>query len=352
VALWRELGVAINIAEPMLMEAYRRELKRRWRGEGDRHAPTSFYISSFPGDDPHVCGRAAIYNLMNIPEEKPLEPKVQGYFDAGKDTETNFVCRWAAEGMLLSGDETAGERQTKFSDPDVWSSGAVDAIILPYGWRKPFIVEVKTTSLDKLTSMLDNPDDTPASHAKYVRQLKTYIGYAHELPYAPRVTVCKDSWSITQDVTPGLHWCKVHRSFDCAVEEIQLSPPDDGELIYAARDEPTDKIVSYYQSYDQAFMRAGRERLAQWRRAFEDGVLPPHPREGQSKKWSVSPCTWCGVKKSTCKPDYENKVVTLDASHGLDHAEKVRGEYDYEATRAGVFARWNLSDPLKTKVAA
>jgi hypothetical protein len=40
------------------------------------------------------------------------------------------------------------------------------------------------------------------------------------------------------------------------------------------------------------------------------------------------------------KPDYANKITTLDDSYLEDVVKKIRPGYDIEAARAAVIARW------------
>ena len=346
-ALWEALGVEILIVQPMLLDAYRREAERGWRGEDD-HPHTSFYLSSFPGDDP-ACARAAVYALMDLPEEKPFDVEGIRYMDSGKATEVHFISRLAREGMLLSGDESAGEEQLRVRDHQVWASGAVDAVVLPPFWRKAHVIEVKNTSADKIVSMRDNRDATPYSHRKYVKQTKVYVGYLHEQGYSPVVTVCRDSWAIMKEILPGVWQCPRHGGFDCESETFQVQPPDDGTLIYASRDPERGRqldTVEYHFSYDPEFMRAGREQLARWRAYFEQGVLPPHIRDNGKPLWSQSPCQYCSYKPRACRLDYADKVTEIADSRAFEFARQVRPNYDYQRVRAAVFARWREQDPL------
>jgi hypothetical protein len=289
---------------------------------------------------------------MDLPDDKPREPFLSTLFDYGSDLEHHWVRRLHAEGVLLSKSPAVGDDyQTVFLDSEHWLSGASDAIILPPFWRKSHCCEVKTTGADKISAMKANRDDTPFSHQKYLRQLKTYIALTHEQPFAPEVTLCKDSWAITREFPMGMRFCPVHRSFECEVVGLRLAPPDDGTLIYSSRDDPL-TTVSYYVEYDPEFMAAGRARLAEWRGYYERGEIPPHPLEGQSKKWNVSPCRFCGMKAKACKPDYTGKVTSLAESHGVEHAEHVRGHYDYDAQRASVLDRWHVADALLVEEAA
>lgn len=351
--LWNELG-GVSVAEPILIEGYQRDAERDWRGEDGRIA-TSFYVSSYPGTDPLACARAGVYSLMGLPQEKPFDIEAIRWMEAGKALEMDFIRRFAAQGKLLSGNEEAGESQTKFGDPTVWSSGAVDAIILPYGWRKGHCVEIKNTSAEKMAAMRANREDTPWSHKKYVRQIKTYIGYAYEQKWAPKVTLCEESWAITKDAgMMGLRWCPVHNSLECKTIELQLEPPDDGTLIYASRDPQRGKELdtfSYYFGYDAEHMRAGRAKLAEWRALYEQGILPPHVLENERKKWTADPCRFCPAaghrEKGGCKADYAQGITKLADSTWIPRAREIRPHYDYAQVRAEVFKRWGVPDPLK-----
>lgn len=357
VELYRELGVEFSIIESLLTSAYQNEADREWRN-GRGRAPSSFYISNFPGDDPIACGRAAVYSLMDLPEEKPVDIMGMRLMDAGKELELDFTRRLAAEGSLLTGDESKGEDQTKFTDPEVWSSGAVDAIVLPFGWHKGHIVEVKGTSANKINAMRSDPTDTPWSHKKYTHQVKTYIAEAHEQNFAPKVVVCASSWAITKETwasqSMSFHWCPVHQSFECETKEIQLDPPDSGELIYASRDPERGRgldTVSYFFDYDPDFLAAGKEKLAAWRDAYERGMIPEHPLEDQRKKWTADPCRFCKFaghkERGGCKKDYAEKITTLAESSWIPLAKRIRPGHSYEKARAEVFARWGIEDPLK-----
>lgn len=355
---YEALGAEISVVEPILVRAYEREAELEWRG-GSNDSPhgsrwsTAFHSSSFPGEDPFACGRLALYGLMDVPDERPREPFLSQWFDLGTQIEHNQVRRFAQDGVLLSRSPAVGDDyQTVFVDAEHWLTGAADAIILPPFWRKGHNVELKSTSAEKISAMRANREDTPSSHAKYVRQLKTYIGLAYEQEFAPKVVVCSESWAITAEFPMGMRFCPVHQSFDCGTEEVQLEPPTDGTLIYFSRDPERGlnlDCVSYYVEHDPEHMRVGREKLVEWRDYFLRGEIPPHPHEGQRAKWSVSPCQWCSMKGRVCKPDYTGKVGLLADSHAIAFTQGIREGYDYAAQRASVFARWEETDPLRAQ---
>lgn len=355
IQLWDALGLEVKVVEPMLMDAYRREAEREWRGDGD-DAPhgarwaTSFHASSFPGDDPLACGRAAIYGLMDLPSEKPREPFLSAWFDVGSNLEHDWVRRLHAEGMLLSKSPAVGDDyQTVFIDREHWLSGAADAIVLPPFWRRGHNVEVKTTSAEKVQAMRDNSERTPYSHSKYVRQLKTYIALAYEQRFAPEVTVCEESWAILREFPMGMKFCPMHHSFDCKPVELKLEPPTDGTLIYSSREDPL-TTASYLVEYDPAFIAAGRAKLAEWRDYYLNGLIPAHPLEGQRAKWSVPPCKFCDFKRQ-CKVDFTKKTARIVDSAWIPVAEKIR-DYDYAEARTAVLTRWGAEDPLEQEAFA
>lgn len=348
--LWERLGVELLIVQPMLLDAYRREAEREWHGE-DGWDQTSFYLSNFPGSDP-ACARAAIYSFLGLPNDKPIDVEGMRWMALGKAVEMEFLHKLAREGMLLTGDESVGEDQTRVRDPLVWASGAVDAVVLPPFWRKGHVVEVKAPGAEKIQKMRGDRDDVPYSHRKYVRQVKAYVALLHEQEFSPWVTVCRESWAIMREILPGVYQCPRHGGFGCEHETFQVAPPDDGTLIYASRDPERGRqldTVEYHYGYDPEFLRAGRAQLAQWRAYFERGELPPHFRDGGKPQWSIEPCRFCNYKAVACKRDYDAKVTTIAESGGFEFARRVRPGYDYEAVRAAVFARWQVPDPLTTK---
>lgn len=339
--LWAEIA-AISVVEPILINAYERESIREQQATASPHGHpwhTSYHASAFPGDDPYACGRLAVYGMMGLPGEM-IEPKLRAWFELGTQLEHVWVKKFAAEGVLLSKSPAVGDDyQTNFADPEHWLTGAADAIILPAFWRKGHNVEVKTTSHEKVLAMKANSQDVPKSHAKYLRQLKTYISLANEAPFTPTVVVCSDSWAITTELPIGnLRWCPVHESVTCDTEEITLDPPDDGTLIYSSREEPL-TTASYYVGLDEELVAAGRAKLAGWKQAFIDGVIPAHPREDERAKWSVEPCQWCRIKKP-CKADYTAKITSLAESNQIAAALEINPTYSYDESRARVLSRW------------
>lgn len=333
----------VSVVEPLLNNAYSAEEDEIWR-TGSEDSPhgfpwhSSFHASEFPGADPYACGRKAVYGLLGPPPAEPITPHLRAWFDIGKNLELDWVRRLAYYGVLLSADQTAGdELQTGFADQAHWLTGSSDAIVLPPFWKKGHCVEIKTTNHEKVQLMLQG-GEPPKKHEKYLRQHGAYIGLAYESNYSPTVLICETSGIM---MIPEIGGCreKHNHGGTCSPRIVKLLPPDDGTLIYSSREEPM-TTVSFYQTYDPQFMDAGRARLAEWRDDFLAGRIPEHPREAEKAKWSVDPCSDCAFKKAVCKPDYQKKIKALDESHLKVFAPTIRPDYDFDARRAAVLARW------------
>jgi hypothetical protein len=341
--LWQLLEEYEPVVSKLLLDCYQHEGYWQWKNGGqgphEQHWHTGFHASNFPGEDPLACGRFAVYGLLDPPRAGMIKPFLRAWFDLGTNLEHDWVRRFASYGTLLSANVARGDQyQTTFEDEDCWLTGSCDAIVLPRGWHKGHVVEIKTTSHQKVLEMLARDPKFPKDHGKYIRQLKTYIGLAHELPYAPTVNLCDESGAIVPMAQP----CP-HHGQQCAFTTTTLLPPDDGELIYSSREEPL-TVVSFHVAYDPEHMRAGRERLAQWREYFQQNKIPPHPLEKQRAKWTVAPCQYCEMKPF-CKLDYQQGVEDLEKSNLIEFASKIRPDYDFEAKRSAVLFRW-LADTV------
>lgn len=296
-----------KLVESITEQAFEIAEKKAWRENLDDspHGEkwhTSFHASSFPGDDERACGRKAIYTLMNTPSVEATPRKLRGQGEVGKAVELMLVKAYGQANILLSNNQTSGDKfQTNFTDHECWLTGNVDVVLLPWGWNKPHVVEVKTKAHDVVKQMKQGergPD------VKHTRQCKTYIGLAHENAH---------------------YW-------------PNLLPCETGTIYYLSRDDPSYTHEFFYE-YDPSFMAAGREKLKEWQEAFIQGELPPHPFKG--KEWSIEPCKYCPFKKFACKPDQIDGITRLSESHAIEFAEEVYGEYDYESTRQEVLDRWN-----------
>lgn len=352
---WAALG-RVSVAFPLLKRGYDRMEYDSWKHDLDSsphgHAwHTSFHASKFPGAGTDTCGRAAVYEFMNLPADAPFNAKLKAMFDQGKDIELQFVRRFAYEGCLVSADQNSfDDVQTGFADPVHWLTGASDAIIVPPHWNRTHCVEIKTTSDDALDELKAG---TRKPKPGYVSQLKTYIGLAYESGYSPEVWLCRHEGALAElnAFSPNGYYCRRHGTHECLVKKT-LMPPESGELLYASREDPM-KTISFFYGYDEQHMIDGRAKLAEWRDEFLAGRIPPHHREGvKPLGWSADPCKYCGFKapfkgsKGGCKEDMANKVTKLEDSALIEFAKSVRPNYDYKDARAAVFNRWGIEDPL------
>lgn len=338
--LWGALA-GITPVESVLLSSYQQEDQEIWRDEdvSPHGMPwhTSFHSSVFPGDDDSVCGREQVYGLMNPAPEKPFDLKTRGLFEGGHYIEHMHIKRFASAGVLLSADVTADDEfQTGFEDPDCWLTGSPDAIILPPFYTKATVLDVKSTSKEKIDNMKSDPEKTPYSHSKYIRQLKTYIGEANE-KFSPTVITCAISGVLIKN---GTDKCPKHHQGKCVAKVIKVEPPDDGTIFYCSREEPITATVSYYVQLDKEFLKSGKEKLIKWKQDFIEDRIPEHIHEGSSAKWSVKPCDYCNWKKSFCKIDYKEKKTKLSESNLIEATKKVRPQYDPIRTRNEVLKRW------------
>lgn len=338
--LW---GLLDNITpvESTLLSAYENEEQQIWR-DGIGNSPhgqkwnQSFHCSVFPGDDPAVCGRAQVYKLLDPAPAKPLDPKTRVLFDQGTDIEHMFVKRWSNYGVLLSADVTGDDQyQTGFEDPSCWLTGSPDAIILPPFYTKSHVLDVKTTSHEKVLNMRADPNNTIYSHKKYIRQIRAYISEANK-KFSPTVVICDISGLL---IKSGKSQCPLAHRGDCMPRILKVEPPDDGTLFYSSREEPL-LTASYYITNDLEMIETGKDRLRTWKQEFIDGKLPEHVREGESAKWTEGECKYCDFKKPFCKQDFKDKVKDLKDSELINFNKKLKPNYDYNKTRQEVLERW------------
>lgn len=336
--LFATLGL-IQVVEPLTERAYREAEQRIWELdlENSPHGQpwhTSFHASSAPGDDPSACGRKAVYSLLNIPDSEPTSRWLRSLGDAGKAIELEHVKRWSNSGILLSAFDE--EHQTGYVDEEYWLTGNCDAVILPYKWHRPHVVEVKSKAEDKVNEMragIRRWDD------KHRLQCMSYISLEHEAQTWKSVCVCEDTWKLATNIIGGV--CRVHGG-DACLKMIELEPCTSGSIFYTSRDTPSN-THEFYFSYDEEFMAATREKLSVWRDHFVEGTLPERPchYDGKTVGWSEDPCRFCDLKKHVCKPDFQAKISSLAESNAIVRATDLRPMYDYEATRKLVLDRWS-----------
>lgn len=347
--LFATLGV-IRIIDPLTDRAYAERELKIWEQdlENSPHGQpwhTSFHASSFPGDDPTACGRRAIYGLLNLPNGQPTGRFLRAVGDAGKAIESELVRRWYESGILLSAPDDS-QIQTGFEDRQHWLTGSTDAVVLPYRWRRPHVIEVKSKSDDKIEQMKQLSRSYFPEHR---RQCLTYVGLLHEQPLHEQIEVCKHTWKIASPQKGMInklesmndeYICKIHHNSDCLIT-IDLEPCTSGSIYYVSRDNPSNTF-EYYFAYDPDFMDEGRAKLANWKASYETGVLPERPRNAVGKVvgWSEEPCKWCPLKKEVCKPDFQAGATLIEHSHAHQYAQRLKPDYDSTTTREEVVGRW------------
>jgi hypothetical protein len=357
--------------DPLVDEAYefvqaleRNEVEKGHDAELPWHI--SFHGSQFPGDDPLACGRAQIYRMMDLPRSSFPRRAVQ-FMDQGKDFERQLVRRWWRAGLLLSNPPFKGIPQTMFKDDENMLTSTTDAILVGRRSVQPIVCEVKQIYADHVEEFIRLVREI---HPQYRRQTKCEVGMAHEA--GPQVRWrCFNTGRLaiqfptkwhpdTGDVIELGPWvCPEHMHQDC-LHEVELEPVNRGYLYYASRDNAI-RTRSFMFEYDSLFMAAGRRKLASWRDNFQAGTLPQTNFEGtgnrshpfgwtwtRSQKMPDSPCEWCDFGQ-TCRDDHRKAVaqgnqIQLADSSGVELAERIKPEYDYEAIRSATLKFWGLDD--------
>ena len=307
----------LRVVEPITHQAYKESETAKWEGnEGNEpHGQPwhiSFHASQFPGDDPMACPRQALYQMMDFAPAKPFTRKSRTTMNIGKAIEEELVRTWERAELLISAspDEPV---QTNFEHPEAWLTGSVDSILKPPNWNRPLPIEIKTKGQRDLDLMRVGSKGPDPAH---VTQLKTQLALVRL--YQPEL------W-------PGL-------------DSVQY-----GMLFYLSRNDPT-CTAEFRVDFDQRFFDMGIERLKQWATWFQEGVLPsinPSKKHPMGWRWSYPPCVWCSFKK-TCQLDHEQSCTDLTKSIGIDRTQKIRPDYDPEAARFRVLARWRQSKQAAT----
>lgn len=352
--LWNRIGLLREV-DPLVDAAYKfaAQLEREKPRQGHSHeAPwhVSFHGSSFPGDDPNACGRAALYTMMDIP--KPAPPRwLMQVADAGKGIEDSLVEKWYGAGYLVSAPaHLPWVKQTQFNDKKHWLTSTVDSILCwPRKWE-PIVVEVKSKDSDVIQAMqrmIRDPD------RKHVFQVKTQIGLAHEAGPI-KIHRCFNSGRFAIEIAKGVRMCPEHGTVKC-LREVELDPPSRGYIYYVSRDNPADTFEFMFE-YDPEFMRQGREKLAKWRSSFLGDTLPAtnfddkrfsHPFGWQWTKEEF-PCRYCGYG-AICRDDHRKAVerqapIALSESEAVADAEEAREDYSLEKVREATLAYWRASE--------
>lgn len=381
--LYAMLGL-VRVMEPHT-ELLMRELAEAERVADDYDSPherpwfVSFHGSEFPGEPQDACKRYLTYRMMNIPKAEITPPWVTTCGTVGKAGELDIARAWYAGGRLLAIPEDPSQParyQLGFVDPKVWFTCSTDLPILPPGWRRPHIVEIKGKADEVVEEMLQGRlvqrmDKTiervgRGPDSAHTNQLKATIGSAYDFDWG-EVTVCSSCWRIlfadifeqlghNQRMNPAISeeraaednlrncpWCNEEAEW----ETFHLNPPTTGEIYYWSRSWPR-KTKSFYYDYDPVFMERGKQILAETREHYINDELPPRPGHFQ---WGLSPCKTCnfysacrldsGLLPRKRKPDPEIMRTTLTGSHAVEYAMEIRPGYDPEAVRRRVFEEWN-----------
>jgi hypothetical protein len=372
----------IRIMEPET-EILMQELALRELVEDEYDSPhgrawhVSMHASEFPGIPDEACSRYLAYRMMNYLANEPMPPWVTTTGTVGKAGELDLANAWFEGGRMLAVPEDPSKpeiNQLGFVDELRWMTASTDLPVLPFGWRKPYIVEVKCKADDVVEAMLQGEivrgrnggSDTVIRRGpdkKHVVQLGATIGKAHEYDWG-QVTVCSKCWFILgADVYQRLSgqyehprsdshsYCPRCKTYEGNVESFELEPPDSGEIYYWSRSWPR-KTKSFFQTYDAEFMSAGLQVVEQTQKAFINDRLPVRP---DHFGWSTGACKFCrfkpqcrkdeGLVKPRARKPSEPPTVVLSQSHQLIQTMGYRPHYDGGQTRAKVFKEWGLKDP-------
>lgn len=245
--------------------------------------------------------------MMKIPDPKPTERQLRQIAEVGKAVEESVVRRWHEAGMLLTNPPWE-KVQTKFTRPDLWLTGSVDAVIRPPGWNRGHVVEVKSKDHEVIAAMKANERVYDPEHR---RQCLTYIWLANEASLF--------LWP-------------------------ELDPVDTGSIFYMSRQRPAYTHEFFFRLNEEA-AELGAAKLKEWQEAFLNDQLPE--RDG-SWRWTETPCKYCKFKNVTlpdgtklgCKQDDKDNVTTLSESSLMKLASHVNPRYSAEEVREAVLRRW------------
>lgn len=350
-----------RVLEPATEEYMRAVNERELRGDDVARGEwwhTSFHASEFPGDDIDGCARFLTYKRMNFPPTEALPPWVTTTGTIGKAGELDIARAWYEAGHALAVPENMdeGEHQLVFAWPEYWLTGSVDLPILRPGDDKPHIVEIKCKADEVIEEMKVGVRKWDIKHRF---QLLTSIGLANQHDWGT-VVVCKHTWHILQaDIlkteknpdgvgfgSDAMSYCPRCGDYSGCQTQITLRPPDTGSIYYWSRSWPRNTVEFYFR-HDEAFINAGLEIIKEAKDNFERDKVPARPAHFM---WSMGSCARCTFKPF-CRLDEgilprkrkvtEKPAEKLTESHGVKHAEAIRGHYDPDASRQRVLKRWN-----------
>lgn len=338
--LMMHLG-AVKVVDPVVDVAFMKAEERRFveQHDDDPHGRpwhVSHHASSFPGDNRQACGRKALYGLMDVPTGGAFDRWFATIIDAGKALELTQVRRVRDAGYLVTSvdparstdpdavdDQGRPKPQVGFVDAEHWLTGSIDMPILPFGYDRPHVVEIKSKHELKIELMQQGEKSFDPKHRN---QLLCALGLANE--------------------NPGM--------LGHPETAEPMPAPDDGSIFYLPRDVDWPGPVpthEFYFEHDPAFMEEGRAHLKDWNRSFVEGELPQTVQRKNSRshpfgwKWSEGICKFCPEKK-LCRADYDAGVVNLQKSNVEAVGMFTRPGYDAAAKRATVLSYWGQDDPL------
>jgi len=314
---FRKLGVITPgpDLDAVTEQAYLLEEDKAHKKDNNRKpSGRAFYASMFPGGvDERRCARHALYTMIGTPNPEPIKPMGRAVIEMGKAAEKQIVWRWGRMGLLL-GNIDVPDREDKylpqlaFQDPDTWLAGYADAVLdIRPRWKYVLPVDVKSKSHEKVQALKAGAADYDPDHYK---QLQAYI-----------------------------YLCRKYHEF-LGWDKMGLLPAAGGFIYYVSRDNPR-FTKPFYVPYDEQFVNAGIERLAEWKQNFLNDELPERPK---SWRWTQPPCQYCNLKK-LCKQDTKDGVTVLSKSNVVQLSERLIEGFDLDKVRKEVMKRW-MQQPL------
>jgi hypothetical protein len=154
--MYAHLGL-VRVMEPytevLMRERAERERVAHDYGPHERPWFVSFHGSQAPGVEVDACKRKLLYTMLDLPPAEITPPWVTTTGKLGKAGELDLAEAWFQGGRLLAVPEDPsqpGIHQLGFVEPELWFTVSTDLPILPPGWRRPYIVEVKCLAGDTL----------------------------------------------------------------------------------------------------------------------------------------------------------------------------------------------------------
>lgn len=242
--------------------------------------------------------------MMDIPHTEPFSPDGMAIMNAGKDLEDRITAMLDYAGTLISAPPTAPV-QSGFACPETMLTGSIDAVLKLHTENSPHPVEIKSKDDKKIWEMRKGERECEEQHRN---QLYAYMYGLKNYP---------------EQIIPN---------------HLDLDPVKGGTVLYVSRDRPMN-VHEFYFPYDEEAIELAVSNLKSFGQHWEDGTLPPRPKEW---RWTEDPCKWCELKK-LCKADMKAGITKLDESNVLKFAEEHDPSYSLEEKRKKVKERWKKS---------